>query len=329
MTFIWPWMLVALFLAPLFAVVYIRLLAKRQQAAANLGPLGIARDSSGRSPGWRRHIPAVLVLCGLALLFFSLSRPELMVNLPRVEGTVILAFDVSNSMAADDMEPTRMEAAKAAARTFVEHQPSTVQVGIVAFSNGGFVIQPPTDDQDLLLSAIDRLEPQGATSLAQGIFNALNAIAGEPIAIDPEALEEGVPVEIGSYPSAVVLLLTDGENTTAPEPLDSAQLAAQAGVRVYTVGIGSLEGAVLDIEGYSILSQLNETALQEIANLTNGAYYRADDADALQDIYKHIDLQLAVSGQKMEITALLAGSSLLFFVASGVLSLFWFGRVPL
>jgi Ca-activated chloride channel family protein len=314
---------------PFFAGGYTRLLKRRQQRAVTLGPLGEVQESSGRRPSARHHIPAVCSLLGLALLFFSLARPEMEVNLPRVEGTVILAFDVSNSMAAEDMEPTRMEAAKAAARTFVENQPSTVQVGVVAFSNGGLVVQAPTNDQAVLFAAIDRLEPQGATSLAQGIFTALNAIAGEPIALDPEAFEAGEPVEIGGYPSAIVLMLTDGENTTTSEPLDIAQLAAEAGVRIYPVGIGSPEGAVLQIEGYSILSQLNEPTLKAIASLTNGTYYLADDEASLQEIYKNVDLQLTISGKKMEITAILAGVSLLFFLIGGGLSLLWFGRVPL
>jgi len=329
MTFIWPWMLITLILVPLFAGAYVRLLRVRRQVVVDLGPLGVIRDSSGRCPSERRHIPALLLLLGLTLSLFSLARPEMFVDLPRVEGTLILAFDVSSSMTADDLEPTRMEAAKAAARALVGNQPSTVQIGVVAFSNGGLVVQPPTDDQAAVLAAIDRLDPQGATSLAQGIYSALNAIAGEAIALDPAALEEGMPVEIGHYPSAVVLLLTDGENTASADPLGIAQLAAEAGVRIYPVGIGSPEGAILQIDGYSILSQLDERALQEIAGLTNGAYYVADDNESLQEIYRNVDLQLTIRGEKMEVTAIFAGLGLLFFLAGGTLSLFWFGRMPL
>ena len=329
MTFIWPWMLFTLLLVPLFVGVYVRLLGKRRQAAIALGPLGVAQDTSGRRPGRQRHIPAALSLLGLALAFFGLARPEMFVDLPRVEGTVILAFDVSNSMAADDLYPSRMEAAKAAARTFVEDQPPTVLIGVVAFSNGGLVVQPPTDDQTAVLAAIDRLSPQGATSLGHGIYGALNAIAGEAIAIDPEDLEEGAPPEIGHYPSAVVLLLTDGENTLSLDPLEIAQLAATAGVRIYPVGIGSLEGAVLYIEGFSILSQLDETSLQDIASLTNGSYYHASDEASLQEIYQDVDLQLTIRGNKMEVTAMFAGLGLVFLLIGGVLSLLWFGRMPL
>jgi Ca-activated chloride channel family protein len=329
MTFIWPWMLITLILVPVYVGAYVRLLRVRRQAVVDLGPLGVIRDSSGRRPSRRRHVPALLLLLGLTLTLFSLARPEMFVDLPRVEGTLILAFDVSASMTADDLEPTRMEAAKAAARALVGNQPSTVQIGVVAFSNGGLVVQPPTDDQAAVLAAIDRLDPQGATSLAQGIYSALNAIAGEAIALDPAALEEGMPVEIGHYPSAVVLLLTDGENTASADPLEIAQLAAEAGVRIYPVGIGSPEGAILQIDGYSILSQLDERTLQEIANLTNGAYYVADDNESLQEIYRNVDLQLRIRGEKMEVTAIFAGLGLLFFLAGGMLSLFWFGRMTL
>ena len=330
MTLIWPWMLITLLLIPLCVAGYVRLHRTRRQAASDLGPLSLVQDRSGRNPGRQRHIPALFSLLGLALLLIGLARPEIFVDLPRVEGTVILAFDVSNSMMADDLEPTRMEAAKSAARAFVDNRPSTVQIGVVAFSNGGLVVQPPTDDQAAVLTAIDRLSAQGATSLGHGIFGALNAIAGEAMAIDPAALEEGIPsLEGDNYPSAVVLLLTDGENTSSPDPLEIAQLAAEAGVRIYPVGIGSPEGALLQIEGFNVMSQLDETTLEEIASLTNGSYYHADDQESLQQIYENVDLQLTISGDKMEVTAILAGLSLLFFLIGGALSLRWFGRMPL
>lgn len=330
MSFIWPWMLLSLLLVPLLIGGYLRLSRSRQAARADLGPLGLVQNTSGRELGRRRHFPAMLFLIGLMLLFVGLARPEMLVDLPSVEGTVILAFDVSNSMAAEDLEPSRMEAAKAAARTFIENQPSTIQIGVVAFSNGGLVVQPPTDDRTALQETVSRLSPQGATSLSQGIFSALNAIAGEPIPIDPASLEAGAPaLDIGSFPSAVVLLLTDGENTESPDPLEIAQLAAQAGVRIYPVGIGSAEGTILEIDGFNVLTQLNEQTLQEIASVTNGAYYQAQDEDSLQEIYENVDLQLAISGEKMEVTSLLAGFSMLFFLAGSAFALLWFGRLPL
>jgi Ca-activated chloride channel family protein len=329
MSFIWPWMLLTLALIPVLIVLYFRLLKRRQRLSAESGLPGLVSSGSGRMLDSRRHIPPFFFLLALSVLLFSLSRPELLVSLPRVLGTVILAIDVSNSMAADDLEPARIEAAKNAARLFVENQPTTVDIGVVAFSDGGLVVQPPTDDQGAILETIDRLSPQGATSIAQGIFSALNAISGEAIAIDETVLEEEAePVNIGSYPSSVIVLLTDGEDTEALDPLQIAQLAAEAGVRIYAIGIGSQEGTILEVDGFKVLTQLNETTLQEIARLTNGVYFYAADEESLQEIYENIDLQLTVGGEKLEITALLAGISMLLLLVGGAISLLWFGRAP-
>jgi Ca-activated chloride channel family protein len=329
MTFIWPWMLLFLLLVPLLMGGYKWLYTKKRQSLTDLGPLGLVQNRAGERLGIRSMIPLLLYLLGISVLLFSLSRPEVVVDLPRIEGTVILAFDVSNSMAADDFTPTRMEAAKTAARNFVENQPGTIQLGVVAFSNGGLVVQPPTDDQAAVLDTIDRLNPQGATSLGQGIFSALNAIAGEAIEIDPASFEEGVPVDVGKFPSAVVLLLTDGENTSNLDPLDIAQIAAEAGVRIYPVGIGSQEGAILQIEGYNVSTRLDESMLQDIASLTNGSYYRAEDEESLHEVYENVDLHLTISGEKTEVTAIFAGLGLLFFLLGGVFAMVWFGRMPL
>jgi Ca-activated chloride channel family protein len=325
MSFIWPAMLFLLMLVPLSIGLYARLLRRRRLAAARLGPLGQVQSSSGAALGKRRHIPPSFFLLGFTLLIFGLARPEMLVDLPHVEGTVILAFDVSSSMNADDLEPTRIEAAKAAARTFVENQPQTIKVGVVAFSNGGLIVQQPTDDQAAILAAVDRLGPQGGTVLGQGIFTSLNAIAGKTLAIDETSSEA---LQLEDYSSAVILLLTDGEDTGGQDPLEIAQVAAEAGVRIYPIGIGTAEGSVLQLEGFNILTQLNEPVLQEIASLTNGQYYRAEDEEALQEIYQNVDLQLTIEGEKSEVTAIVTGLSLLFLLIGGGLSLIWFGRAP-
>jgi len=329
MTFLWPALLLSLLTLPLFVGLYRRQLRKRAAHAASLGSFAAAQNQAGRALGRRRHVSPVFYLGGLSLLLFGLARPEVAVSLPRLEGTVILAFDVSGSMLADDLEPSRLEAAKAAARIFVENQPNTILIGVVAFSNGGFVVQQPTSDQAAVLAAIERISPEGPTSLGQGLFTSLNAIAGEAISIEDGAMEEGAAaLQIADYSSAVILLLSDGENTSSPDPLEIAQLAAEAGVRVYPIGIGSPDGAILNIEGYSILSQLNETSLQEIASVTNGTYYHAADEETLREIYENVDLQLTIGGEQMEITSLLAGASALLFLVGGLLSLVWFGRLP-
>lgn len=329
MSFIWPLMLLSLLFVPLLIVLYLRQLERRRAVVAELGSMGVFQNSSGRKPGIRRHAPPLFFLFGLTFLLFGLARPEMMVSLPRIEGTVILAFDVSNSMKADDLQPTRLDAAKAAASAFVENQPMTIKIGIVAFSNGGLVVQQPTNDQGAVLSAIARLSPQGGTSIGHGIFTSLNALAGEAITIDETALEGDLPVlQIDDPLSAVVVMLTDGENTGPLDPLEIAQLAAEAGVRIYPVGIGSPQGSVVQIDGFDILTQLNEGTLQEIANLTNGQYYHAADEDKLQEIYENIDLRLTISGEKNEVTSVFAGISLLCLIIGGALSLFWFGRLP-
>jgi len=333
MSFLWPFMLPALLLLPIALWRYRRFVQTRQQRAVNLGTLGQLHYAGG-DLGYRRHLPFALFAVALTLLLFGLARPEMNVTLPRVEGTVILAFDVSNSMVADDLEPSRIDAAKAAARAFVEQQPATIQIGVVAFGNGGLIAQTPTNEQGDVFAAIERLNPQGGTSLGQGIFTSLVAIAGDTLpldqsAFDPETFEEGAPpLQIGSFPSAVVLLLTDGENRAPPEPQVVAQAAAEARIRIFPIGIGRPEGAVINVEGFTILTQLNEAMLEEIAALTNGVYYHAANAEHLREIYETIDLQLTVRGQQMEITALLTAAAFLFALAGGALSMLWFGRVP-
>jgi len=154
MTFTWPLMLLSLLLIPLFIALYVRIQQRRQKIVANIGSLGFVQDASGGRVGGRRHIPPILFLIGLAILLVALARPNAVVSLPGLESTVILSFDVSGSMSAQDMQPTRMEAAKAAAREFVGRQPSNVKIGVVAFSDGGIAVQPPTKDQEAILAAI-------------------------------------------------------------------------------------------------------------------------------------------------------------------------------
>ncbi|MEM7334226.1 MAG: VWA domain-containing protein [Chloroflexota bacterium] len=329
MSFIWPWLLLSLLLLPVFVLVYWRILKQRQNTAVSLSPFGVAQNRQGNSLGFRRHLPFIFYLVGIALLMFGLGRPELVVSLPRIEGTVILAFDVSSSMMADDLEPTRLDAAKEAAKLFIEEQPSTIRLGVVAFSNGGLTVQPPTDDKTAVLAAIERLSPEGGTSLGEGIFSSLNALSEEPIEFDLETLDSDVPeLNIEQLNSAVIVLLTDGENTNDLDPLQIANIAAQAGIRIYPIGVGSVEGAVLSLDGFNVVTQLNEQSLKEIASLTNADYFSASNSEQLEQIYQNIDLQLAVRGEKMEITAIVSGLAVLFLLIGGACSFIWFGRVP-
>jgi len=336
MSFIWPTLLWSLLLIPLLAVLYIRLQQRRRRFAAQYGNLGFVQTASGRGLGIRRHLPPVLFLVGLTILGIALARPQTVVRLPRIEGTVILAFDVSGSMAADDLKPTRMDAAKAAAQDFIQRQPSTVQIGVVAFSDNGFSVQAPTNDRDAIQAALSRLSPQRGTSLAHGIQASLNTIAsgkGQETVhlysnITPQPTPSPTPVPQGTYTSAVIVLLTDGENNESPDPVAAAQTAAERGVRIYTVGIGSAAGAILHINGFTVHTQLDEPLLQQISQLTGGTYYHAENAQDLRTIYDNLNPQLVIKPEKTEVTSLFAGASILVLLLGGVFSLFWFNRMP-
>jgi Ca-activated chloride channel homolog len=340
MSFIWPWVLSALLLIPLGVVLYIRQQRKRQRATAAYGSFGVNQQATGKRSGLRRHLPIALFLIGLTILIVAVARPQTEVSLPRIEGNVILAFDVSGSMAADDLQPTRMEAAKAAARDFIEQQPPSVQIGVVSFSESSFSVQAPTDDQGAVLAAINRLTPQRGTSLGFGILTSLNAIAAAEApqksrfysnltpTPEGEPAPTPTPVPPGTHTSSVIVLLTDGENNASPDPLVAAQTAANHGVRVYTIGIGSTAGSLLHIEGLTIRSRLNEDLLQQIAQITDGVYYNATNEQDLQAIYHNLNPQLIIKPEKTEVTSLFAGVGVLVLLIGGVLSLLWFSRLP-
>lgn len=340
MSFIWSSLLGLLLLLPALALLYLWAQRRRGKYAAQFGlRLGRAAKVKSAASGEerRRHIPAMIFLFGIALLLFSLARPRATVSLPKYEGTVILVFDVSGSMAADDIEPTRMEAAKRVASEFVREQPSSVRVGAVAFSDGGLVVQPPDVNREVTLSTIERLVPRRGTSLGNGILVALNAIAvdaGDPPLLNTDAgeassLEEGeaLPSPQGWYPSAVIVLFSDGENNDRPDPLLVTDLAVDLGVRVYTIGVGSTEGATIKVEGMNIHTQMNEPLLQQIALEAGGGYYYAGDESELQKIYNDLEPTLSIKPEELELTSLFAGVGVLVFLLGGALSLLWLGRV--
>ncbi len=330
MSFAWPYALAALVLVPALVIVYVQLVRRRSRRSAELARQGFAPTAAALKMRRKRHIPFAFFLAALTLLLFGVARPQTSVSVPRREGTVILAFDVSNSMRADDIAPTRMEAAKAAAAEFVKRQPSSIKLGVVAFSDGALTTQQPTDDRDAVLAAINRLSPVGATSLGQGLFASINAIAGGtlPTDIDLEAIADGEnPVDIGFYGSTAVVLLSDGENTNEPDPAAIAQLASVAGVKVYPIGLGSPEGAVVEIDGFNVSTALDEESLTAIAELTDGSYFRAEDAESLANVYKSIDLQWKRVPERTEVTSIVAAGGMGLLVIGALLSLIWFGRL--
>ena len=337
MTFIWPFMFVSLLAVPLAVVLYLRFQRRRRKIIAAYGSLGGAGAARKDSPGLRRHIPPAFFLASLSILLVALARPQATVSVPKIEGTVILAFDVSGSMAATDITPTRLDAAKAAVTQFVQRQPPDVQIGVAAFSDSGFSMQAPTDDQSAVIAAINRLIPQHGTSVGNGIAASLNAIAAAlspnsgPLQysnLTPVPTPSPTPVPQGTYTSAVIIMLTDGENNENPDPLAAAQIAAERGVRIYTVGIGSPQGTTLHINGYNVFTQLDEATLQQISQITGGTYYNAQSAQDLQNIYSKLNTSLIIKPQKTEITSLFAGAGILVLLIGGLFSFLWFNRLP-
>ena len=334
MSFVWPTVLISLLFIPVLLYIYFRMQRRRKDLAAKFGALGVVRDARGRGSGAYQHVPQMMFLGGIAILLVSMARPQATVSIPRLEGTVILTFDISGSMGANDLQPTRMEAAKAAATQFVKNQPQSVLIGVVAFSDGGVSVQPPTDNREETLATIERLVPRRGTSIANGILVALNTIVlnngGQSILQSgPEdPTQEALPQPQGWYPSSVVVLLSDGENNQQPDPVAAADLAADLGVRVYTVGIGTAQGVDLEVEGFTVHTQLDEGMLSSISTITGGQYYNATNEQDLFRIYNDLEPKLSVKREDMEITSLFAGLAMLVFLIGGALSMLWFGRVP-
>ncbi|MEP7136976.1 MAG: VWA domain-containing protein [Chloroflexota bacterium] len=336
MSFIWSSLLYSLLIVPLLLWLYFRSQRQRRDLAARYGSMGLINTSNKNAVGLRRHVPASIFLIAITVLLVSVARPQAKVSLPKLESTVILTFDVSGSMAADDLKPTRMEAAKAAATEFVKKQPSNVLIGVVAFSDGGLSIQPPTADRQKTFETIYRLVPRRGTSLGNGILVSLNTIvvnAGDPPflnATSASAPTSPTPASAptGWYPSSVIVLLSDGENNQNPDPTAAADLAVDLGVRIYTIGIGSTEGTTLKVDGFTVVSKLDEGLLQNISSTTGGVYYKAANETDLLRIYRDLKPKLSVRTEDIEVTSLFAGAGILLFLIAGALSLLWFGRVP-
>jgi Ca-activated chloride channel family protein len=338
MSFIWPPLLATLLLIPIGLLVFAYLDVRRRRRLAKYGGSGLAQTVPRRT-GIRGRIPAVLLVLGLVAISLAVARPQAVVSLPRQEGTVILAFDVSASMAATDLQPTRIAAAKAAAKDFVAKQPTSIDIGVVAFSDSGIQVQEPTNDQASVISAIDRLTPERGTSVAEGILASLKVIAiaeAGPYANNyysnaspaPTPTPTTTPVPAGTHAPAAIVLLSDGENNESPDPTAAAQEAANQGVRIYTVGLGSAAGSTVTVNGFQLHTQLDEATLQQISQATDGTYYNATDAQQLLSIYDSLDTGLVLAPQMTEITSIFAGAGLLLLIAGALTSLYWLGRLP-
>ena len=352
MTFLWPQFLWLLLAIPLLVGVYLWLLGRKKKMALRYASLSVEREAMGKGQGFRRHIPPLLFLLSLAAMLVAASRPLAVITLPLERQTIILAMDVSGSMRATDVEPNRLVASQNAAKAFLADLPRSVRVGIVAFAGTASVVQAPTLSREDLVAAIDKFQLQRATAIGNAIIVSLAELFPDAgidlesmqygrerqhgISLD-EALKQGkdgkdvekefTPVAPGSYTSAAIILLTDGQRTTGVDSLDAAKVAADRGVRVYTVGVGTVAGETIGFEGWSMRVRLDEETLKGIARATQAEYFYAGSATDLKKVYETLSSRLTVEKKETEISGLLALLAAMLALLSAGLSLLWFNRI--
>ena len=334
MTFLWPtalWLLAAL---PVLVGMYMWALRRRKKLALQYSSLSLVREAVSSGQHFRRHVPPALFLAAIAGMLLAGARPAAIVTLPSQHETVILAMDVSGSMRAEDVKPNRLVASQVAAKSFISDTPRSTRVGIVAFAGSASLVQAPTSSRERATAAIEQFQLQHATAVGSGILVSLKAIFPEQ-EFDAFSLKKktsagaggSAPVKPGSYGSAAIILLTDGQTTTGPDAIEAARVAAERGVRVFTVGVGTPEGEILTGEGWSIRVRLDEDALKQIAELTGGEYFYAGTAGDLKKVYQALNSKLVMEKQETEITALFAVAAALLALVSAALSLLWFNRI--
>ena len=345
MSFQWPHLLWLLVLLPLLVLLYGWLLKRRRRSTVRLASVQVAKLALGKGPGWRRHVPPALLLLALAALLLATARPTATITLPMSERTIMLAMDVSGSMRAEDVKPNRLVASQEAAKTFVKALPREVRVGVVSFAGTAAVVQAPTLSRDDVIAAIDRFQLQRGTATGSGIILSLATLfpdhgieiqqvtgqknfPGKPIGKDSkDDKPKFTPVQPGTYTSAAVIMLTDGQRTTGPDPLDAAKMAAERGVRVYTVGMGTTSGEIIGFEGWSMRVRLDEETLKNISVLTHGEYFYAGTAEDLKKVYESLSSRMVTERKETEVSAMFAALGALLTVLAAGLSVWWFGRV--
>jgi len=350
MKFFWSEALWLLLAVPLLVAFYVALLRKRKKLALRYASLSLVKEAMGAGQRFRRHVPPVLFLIALTLMFIAVARPVAVIKLPSKQETIILAMDVSGSMRAKDVEPNRLVAAQNAAKAFVAELQSSTRIGVVAFAATASVVQSPTHSREDVIEAIDRFQLQRGTATGSAILVSLATLFPDA-GIDVSAAIYGQdrdsprgrsldsqdksekdkpefkPVPPGSYTSAAIILLSDGQRTTGPDPLKAAKLAADRGVRIYTVGVGTVKGEVIGFEGWSFRAQLDEETLKAVAHMTLGEYFYAGDAASLHKIYQTLTSRLVLEQKESEISALFAAAAAVFTLLAAGLSLLWFNRI--
>jgi Ca-activated chloride channel family protein len=346
MRLVWPEALALLALVPLLVLAYVYVLRRQKRGAVRFASIGVAQAALGPGSRWRRHLPPALFLAALLVAILAIARPTAVLTLPSQQRTIVMAIDVSLSMRATDVEPNRLAAAQAAARAFVEELPADLRVGIVSFAGTALLIQKPTSSKDDLLAALERLQLDRHTAIGSGIVMSLATLFPEEN-IDLESMVLGSrqswrtnrpapkverkppakPVPPGSNASSAIVLLTDGRRTTGPDPLEAARMAADRGIRVFTVGFGSAAGGPAMIEGYSIYMMFDEETLKAIAQITEAEYFHASTADELKKIYQALSSKFVLAKEEREVSALFAALAALLALAAAGFSLAWFSRL--
>ncbi|HEV2820297.1 MAG TPA: VWA domain-containing protein [Solirubrobacteraceae bacterium] len=323
MSFEWPLALVALLLVPLMAVGYVLVQRARPRYAARFTNLDLLSNVVRETPQWRRHVPPVLFCAALGLLVVALARPHAVVAVPKETATVMLVTDVSGSMEAEDVAPTRLRAAQEAALAFAEELPEEVNLGLVSFSETAAVRVPPTDDREAIEQGIENLEADGGTAMGDGLATAVDALAD--VATAPGESED---------PPAVIVLLSDGESTVGmTQPLQAAVKARELGVPVFAVALGTDAGTVTQTppgESFPVTIPVppDRETLRRIAQITDGESFDALDAERLSTVYENLGSRIGTEEEEREITAGFAAGGAVLLLAGGALSLLWFGRFP-
>ncbi len=325
MSFAWPIALLGLGLVALAGIAYVVAQRRRRRYVVRFTNLALLENVVADSPRWRRHIPATLTLLALTALVIGMARPQVAVAVAREEATVILAMDSSGSMTATDVAPDRMTAAREAASTFVKDLPKGFRVGVVSFSDQADIVVPPTDDRDEALRGLGTLVADNGTALGDAIARSVD--------LGVSSLDEQLAAAKASDTPVVVLVLSDGANTTGDyEPLEAAQKAVDAKVPVYTVALGTDEGTV---QGPGRLRRHADDPRParprdavKVAEMTGGKFFEAADQNALRSVYDEIGSQVGVDEEQRELTVLFTAAGAFLLLLGGALSTLWFGRIP-
>lgn len=338
MRFLWSQLLWLLLLVPVLAGLYLLALRRRKRSALRYASLMLVREAIGSGQWVRRHLPAALLGIALACALLGTARPIAVFALPSEYQTIVLAMDVSRSMRATDIEPSRIVAAQNAVKDFVRDLPARVRVGIVTFAGTAALVQSPTENKEDLIAAVDRFQLQSQTAIGSGLAMALNVLRPDaPVEIEEDLYSTGArkppafaaavkPAAPGSYGAGAIVLLSDGRRTTGPDPLKVAKQAAERGVRVHTIGFGSAAGGTVDIDGMSMFMRFDETALRAMAGITEGVYTHAGSAADLHKVYTSLTTKLVFERRETELTAIFGGLAALLGLAAALLSLHWFNR---